>query len=167
MERGKTLPSTGIFRNSKLLRNWRVGVASLFYVGFIPYAPGTFGTLLAVGFVMVFKPGMVFLFILLLFVFTLGLYVSDRAERLFGEKDSRHIVIDEFVGYFVSIYGIVTDPAVLIICFLVFRFFDIVKPFPIKRLERGLRGGFAIMMDDIVAGLYTNIAIRILLKLTG
>ncbi len=144
-----------------------VMVASLFYTGYIPIAPGTFGTLLSFLFILFFKPDRLFLALFVVFLFIVGIYVSQVAERRLNEKDSRHIVIDEFVGYLVGIYGIEPDKdgevtlGGLAIAFLLFRFFDVLKPFPIKRFQR-LSGGYGIMMDDLVAGIYTNISLRIL-----
>lgn len=137
-------------------------IASLFYAGYIPFAPGTFGTLVALVFFMVFKMQGFAFYSLLFFIFVIGIYVSDKAEQALGERDSRHIVIDEFAGYMVSILGFNQGPRNLLIAFILFRAFDILKPFPIRSVERVLNGGLAIMVDDIIAGIYSNIALRIL-----
>ncbi len=138
-------------------------ISSLFFTGYIPLAPGTLGTLVALIFLMIFKiEGFVF-YGFLLFIFILGVYVSDKAELALDERDSRHIVIDEFAGYMVSMAGVIPQWKNLLIAFLLFRFFDVLKPFPIRSIERRLSGGFAIMIDDIMAGLYSNILLRVLI----
>lgn len=137
-------------------------IASLFYTGYIPLAPGTFGALIGLIFLMSFKiEGFVF-YSFLLFIFIIGVYVSDKAEQALGERDSRHIVIDEFAGYMVSMAGISQGLQNLLVAFIFFRVFDILKPFPIRNAERILNGGLAIMVDDVIAGIYSNIALRIL-----
>lgn len=138
-------------------------ISSLFFTGYIPLAPGTFGTLVALFFLMIFKiEGFVF-YSFLLFIFILGIYVSDKAEQAIGERDSRHIVIDEFAGYMVSVAAVTPQWKNLLIAFLLFRFFDILKPFPIRDIERRLNGGLAIMLDDIIAGIYSNILLRLMI----
>ncbi|MFN3739283.1 MAG: phosphatidylglycerophosphatase A [Thermodesulfovibrionales bacterium] len=150
-------------QRSELRSKAAIIISSLFYTGYIPLAPGTFGTVIALVFLMIFKiEGFIF-YSFLLFILILGIYVSDKAEQATGEKDSRHIVIDEFAGYMVSMAGVTPQWKNLLIAFLLFRFFDILKPFPIRDIERRLSGGLAIMLDDIIAGLYSNIILRLLI----
>ncbi|MCX7793451.1 MAG: phosphatidylglycerophosphatase A [Thermodesulfovibrionales bacterium] len=137
-------------------------IASLFYTGFIPLAPGTCGTLLALLFFMFFKIEGILFIVFFIGISFLGVYVSDRAEDILKERDSRHIVIDEFTGYMVSIAGIPADMKNLFIAFFLFRLFDIIKPFPIRSVERRFKGGLSIMLDDIIAGIYSNIVLRLL-----
>lgn len=129
--------------------------------GYFPVASGTMGTLVGVA---LFLPlaGLsettCALFTLFLSLF--GVWVSGEAEKIFNEKDSGKIVIDEIAGMFVTLLWIpVTLPGV---CagFLLFRFFDIYKPFP--KLEK-ISGGWGVMLDDIVAGVISNLILRLLL----
>ncbi len=155
--------SENIIHRSEIRNKASVIISSLFYTGYIPLAPGTFGTLIALVFLMIFRiEGAVF-YSFLLFIFILGVYVSGKAEQALGERDSRHIVIDEFAGYMVSMAGVPPQWKNLLIAFVLFRFFDILKPFPIRSIERRLNGGLAIMLDDIIAGLYSNILLRLLI----
>jgi phosphatidylglycerophosphatase A len=139
-----------------------VMIASLFRTGYIPFAPGTFGTLVSALFVFLLKPEKDLLLFISGVVFFSGIFISGEAERRLNERDSRHIVIDEFVGYLVSIYGHSLSLPNLFVAFFLFRFFDIIKPFPIKLIERRLRGGFAIMLDDVIAGLMANLSLHLI-----
>lgn len=134
-------------------------IATLGFIGYIPVAPGTFGSLF--GFILAFllKPSDVFIALFLIALFIIGTLSSHEAEKRLG-KDSGHIVIDELAGYVVSILFIPKDAGYLVAALLIFRFFDIAKPFPIRKLERSLSGGIGIMLDDIVAGIFTNICLQ-------
>lgn len=90
----------------------------------------------------------------------LSVWVSGRAEPLFG-RDSGRIVIDEFAGAFVALLGLPTHWHIMIPVFVLFRIFDVVKPYPCRRLER-LPGGWGVTADDVGAGVYTNLAVRVL-----
>jgi len=137
-------------------------VASVFYTGYIPFAPGTFGTFVSAVFVFLLKPEKDLLLFIFGVVFFFGIFTSEEAERRLNERDSRHIVIDEFGGYLVSIYGHNLSLSTLFFAFFLFRFFDIIKPFPIKLIERRLHGGFAIMLDDVIAGLMANLCLHLI-----
>ena len=97
----------------------------------------------------------------------LACYVSREAERMFGEKDSPRIVIDEIVGFQWTMF--LVAPTVLHVSagFILFRFFDILKVFPAGYLQRRLPGGCGIVMDDVVAGMYSNIALLLIIKFWG
>jgi phosphatidylglycerophosphatase A len=89
----------------------------------------------------------------------LGFIASGRVEKIMGEKDPGEIIIDEFSGMLISLYRIPPSMGYVVTGFLLFRFFDIVKPKPIRNLEK-LKGGIGIMSDDIIAGVYTNIILQ-------
>ncbi len=101
------------------------------------------------------------LLVLIAFGIIIGTIASDTAERLIGETDSRHIIIDEFVGFLVSVAFIPHTYGYLASAFLLFRFFDILKPFPIGLAEKALKGGAGIIADDILAGIFTNLVLQI------
>ncbi|MBI5187462.1 MAG: phosphatidylglycerophosphatase A, partial [Nitrospirae bacterium] len=86
---------------------------------------------------------------------------SHHAERLLNDKDSRYIVIDEFIGFLISVFYLPQTYGYIIAAFFLFRFFDILKPFPIRKIGLILSGGKGIMADDIVAALYTNLILQI------
>jgi len=109
---------------------------------------------------LLFRPGDLWLSVIFSAVFILGVYVSHQAEKEFG-KDSGHIVIDEFCGYLVSVLFVPRTPGYLLAAFVLFRFFDILKPPPIRGIERSVPGGAGIMSDDVVAGIYANICLQV------
>jgi phosphatidylglycerophosphatase A len=87
-------------------------------------------------------------------------WVAGEAEKLLAEKDSGKIVIDEIVGFLAATFLLEPSIGRFLAAFLLFRLFDILKPFPAGYLERHLRGGPGVVLDDIVAGIYTNILVR-------
>jgi phosphatidylglycerophosphatase A len=138
-------------------------MASGFGVGYSPVAPGTLGTLVAI-------PVYYFLSnisspiyeITLVGFFFLSVWISENAEIFFGKKDDQRIVIDEMMGFLITMLWVPKTIRFIIIGFLLFRFFDILKPFPIRRLERRLKGGFGVVLDDVMAGVYGNIILHFL-----
>jgi phosphatidylglycerophosphatase A len=148
---------------SGLLKN----IATLGFIGYLPIAPGTFGTFAALLFFAFLKPSIPVHISLIILVTALGVIASSMAEKMLNEKDSSHIVIDEFAGYALSVLLLPHTLSSLVVSFLLFRFFDILKPLPIRWIERTLPGGFGIMADDLVAGIYTNVVIRAWILLTG
>ena len=135
-------------------------IATLGVTGFLPYAPGTFGTLLSFLLIILFKPGDTVLLVILAPLFMLGITASNQAEKILG-KDSGHIVIDEFCGYLVSVLFIPKSIGYLLAAFILFRIFDIFKPPPIRRIEEVVPGGAGVMLDDALAGIYTNACLQI------
>jgi len=134
-------------------------IASLFCIGYIPVAPGTLGSFVALFFYFFVKDYPELIGPIILISFILGILTAGRAEQGFGGKDSSEIIIDEFVGMLVSLYLLPVRFGYIVWAFLLFRFFDIVKPFPVNRLEE-LSGGLGIMLDDIMAGVYTNLILH-------
>jgi len=148
---------------SGLLKN----IATLGFIGYLPIAPGTFGTFAALLFFAFLKPSIPVHISLIILVTALGVIASSMAEKMLNEKDSSHIVIDEFAGYALSVLLLPHTLSSLVVSFLLFRFFDILKPLPIRWMERTIPGGFGIMADDLVAGVYTNIVMHAWILLTG
>jgi phosphatidylglycerophosphatase A len=136
-------------------------IATLGFIGYIPFAPGTFGTLAALVFMVIFKPSLPLHIGLTVFFIIAGIVSSNKAEELFRQKDSRHIVIDEFAGYTASLLFLPFSWGYVIAAFVLFRFFDILKPPPLRRLEDFFNGGFGIMADDIGAAVYTNLLLQL------
>jgi phosphatidylglycerophosphatase A len=140
-------------------------VATLGFVGFLPHAPGTFGTAVCFLFMLVLQPDDMLLILILVPLFFIGVSASGISEKLLG-KDSGHIVIDEFYGYLVSVLFIPKSAGYLIAAFILFRIFDIFKPPPIREMEETFSSGFGIMIDDVLAGVYTNLCLQFIRYLT-
>ncbi|MDI6890923.1 MAG: phosphatidylglycerophosphatase A [Thermodesulfovibrionales bacterium] len=136
-------------------------IATLGFIGYLPFAPGTFGSLVAFTFFILLKPSPFIHIIILFLLIPVGVISSRHAERLLNSKDSRHIVIDEFCGYLLSVVLVPFSIGYALTAFFLFRFFDILKPFPIKKIGFVLSGGEGIMADDIVAAIYTNLILQI------
>jgi len=136
-------------------------IATAGFIGYIPFAPGTFGSLLGLILFIIFKPSITAHILIIIFGTIIGIYASTTAEKIFNEKDSGRIVIDELIGFFVSVFYLPHTPGFIFAAFFLFRFFDILKPFPIANLERGLDKGTGIMADDLLAGVYANIILQI------
>jgi phosphatidylglycerophosphatase A len=135
-------------------------IATLGFIGFIPIAPGTFGTFAAVAVYILLNPSLYLHTLILLLLIPIGIISSHIAERVLDEKDSGHIIIDEFCGYFFSVLFVPFSFGYALAAFFLFRVFDILKPFPIRKIEK-LKGGLGIMADDLMAALYTNIILQI------
>ncbi|MEC4686388.1 MAG: phosphatidylglycerophosphatase A [Nitrospirota bacterium] len=138
-------------------------IATLGPLGYSPVAPGTVGSALSCLTYIFFRPDVMALSIIIPVGFVAGVLVSDRTEKLLNEKDSSHIVVDEFVGYLVSVFLVPFSIPNAILAFFLFRAFDILKPTPIRQLERRIPGGLGIMIDDILAGVYANLVLRLIL----
>ena len=153
------------FEKADFLGRTAVVLSSWFFVGLIPVASGTFGTLAAMPLVFVpniFGPLFGALFILI-FV-ALAFWASDLSQKSLGKKDPSEIVIDEVAGFLVTMFLLPLSWLSLFLGFILFRIFDIIKPFPIRRLEK-IKGGPGIVLDDLLAGVYAHIVLRILLGL--
>ena len=144
-------------------------IARFFYSGFFsgysPCAPGTFGSL--VGFVFFYLENYFFpehaywlnAFICFVLIYP-AIKLGDFAEKDLSTKDPQVVVLDEIFGYFVSVLFIPYSLKAAIAALILFRIFDIIKPFPICRIQN-LKGGMGIFMDDILAGIMSNILVRL------
>lgn len=141
-------------------------LATCFYLGYIPVAPGTLGgSFLGAGVYLLFSQHNFINLIVTLAVTLLAIWSSGKAEEIFGQKDDQRIVIDETAGMLVAMLWL-PDKSMLYLGlgFAVFRVMDIVKPLGIKKLQ-AIRGGWGVVADDIAAGLVTNIILRIVMKI--
>jgi phosphatidylglycerophosphatase A len=130
-------------------------------VGYSPIAPGTLGTLIATAIYYFLSEIHFPLYeITLIGFFFLSVWISENAEIFFGKKDDPRIVIDEVIGFLIAMLWVPKTLPFVIMGFFLFRFFDILKPFPIRRLEKRLRGGFGVVLDDVAAGVYANIVLQ-------
>ena len=137
-------------------------LASGFGAGYCPVAPGTAGTLVAIPVYLLFSriPFPLYELTLLTFFF-LASWISDRAEKDWGRKDHPRIVIDEIMGFLITMLWVPKTILFIILGFFLFRFFDIVKPPPIRLAEKA-RGGYGVVLDDVLAGIYANIILQII-----
>lgn len=148
-------------------------IATGFWTGFFPVASGTAGSLLGVALyacvpaLPLGQEGRLGLATVafLAFVTLVGVPASRRAEEEFGE-DGGPIVIDEVVGQWITLAGLVPSALTLVLGFVLFRVMDVLKPFPARRLE-SLPVGWGVMADDVVAGVYAAIALRLVLAFGG
>lgn len=133
------------------------------YIGRVPFAPGTLGSLPGIlyYFFMSGKP-LWPAFLVLAAGILLAVWVAGQAEKLLNTHDPGCIVIDEIVGMAVTFFAIPFHVPMMIIGFIVFRFFDILKPFPIGMVDQRLSGGVGVVADDVVAGIFSNIVLQIL-----
>lgn len=139
-------------------------IASVFYIGYLPVAPGSLGSLAALFLYYFIKGNPQMMGIGIIACLILGLLTAGKAEQLFGGKDAGEIIIDEFTGMLVSLYLLPDSMGYIVSAFLLFRFFDIVKPGPISRLEK-LNGAIGIMADDLMAGVWTNLILQVVYRL--
>ena len=144
-----------------------VFLASAGYAGYVPFAPGTIGSLVGLilyaGIHWAHAPLFAELAILAV-VLVVGVWAAGITERHLGLEDPGPVVIDEVAGMLIPLVLTGVGWSGAVAGFLLFRLFDIVKPYPASKLER-LGGGLGIMADDVMAGLYANVALQLLLRL--
>lgn len=131
--------------------------------GYSPVASGTVGTLVAVPlFILLSRSGTSAVVAALVLITLLGIPASEQMERSLGTSDPGRIVIDEIAGYLLAMAGSPATAVHIAAGFFIFRFFDIAKPPPVRQAERLLRGGLGVMADDLLAGAYTWVCLRLL-----
>ncbi len=145
-------------------------IATLFFSGYAPIAPGTAGTAVAAFIYWLYSvfagplSDMAWL-VLLVISFFVAVYTADNMAREWG-KDPGRVVVDEGVGFLVTVAFLPPDLWTIIVGFFVFRALDIIKPAPARQLE-ALPGGWGIVVDDVMAGIYGNLVMRLLFYITG
>jgi phosphatidylglycerophosphatase A len=140
-------------------------------VGYLPLAPGTFGSLVGVGMFLLLARviagnALVAVVLALIVAVTFaGIWAGTRIEQLFGRKDPGKVVVDEVAGQLIALFPLALfahwSTGIVILSFILFRFFDIVKPYPANRLQE-LDGGIGIMFDDLIAGVYGAVVVSII-----
>ena len=131
----------------------------------MPFAPGTFGSAVGLALWAVLPPTLSSQLFAIVLVFTAGTWASSVTERHVRSTDPGIVVIDEVLGMLVTLLSNPVGWTGATLGFFLFRAFDVVKPYPANQFER-LRGGFGIMADDAMAGVYANMALRLMLLLT-
>jgi phosphatidylglycerophosphatase A len=140
-------------------------LASGAYVGYVPWAPGTFGSLLALPLLVALASApwpAAGTALLIALASALAMPVCGRAGRVWGQTDSSRIVLDEVCGMLIAGAFLPITVRHLGAAFLVFRLFDIVKPFPASHFDRHVKNGLGVVADDLVAGIYANLVVRML-----
>lgn len=147
-------------------------IATAAYTGYIPVAPGTFGTLAALAIYVLIgiftsgmpgyvQPGTVVFFLAILFFYP-AIRISGWFEKKFSKKDPTWIVIDEVLGYFLSVSFLPFTWKTILLSFFIFRILDIIKPYPANASE-ALPNGWGVVVDDCISGIYTNLLIRLII----
>ena len=143
-----------------------LAIATGLYSGKIPKAPGTWGSLFAL-LPWFFCRNLAFphYAAVLAALFIIGFLTAGSAEKIIDTPDPGCIVIDEILGVFITLTAAPNHPAAWLLGFILFRFFDIVKPFPVSWVDNHLHGGIGIMMDDVIAGIYALICLQIIWRI--
>lgn len=138
-----------------------VFVATVAYCGYFPIAPGTVGSAAGlIVYLLVWWTRSPLLEVgLIVTVFAAGVWAATEAERFFGGIDPGPVVIDEVLGMLITLAFMPVGVATAIAGFVLFRIFDVIKPYPANRFER-LHGGFGVMADDAMAAVYANVVLR-------
>ena len=136
------------------------------YIGNISIAPGTFGSVLGLPLCFFLSKIDFSIAVLLTLIFILfAIWIANEAEKILNTEDPGCIVIDEIAGIILTLFGLPFNITSVTVGFLVFRALDIWKPFPIRLLENKFSGGIGIVLDDVVAGIFSNLILRIFIKI--
>ena len=145
------------------MKNFTKYFVTLFGIGFIPLAPGTFGSLFSIliWYVFIDLFSIFYFIILFLFIFSVSFYITDIYLDNYKKKDPSEVIVDEFLGQSIPLLFIVNfNVYEVLIAFVTFRFFDIYKIYPINKME-DLKGSYGVILDDIVAGIYSLIVLML------
>ena len=145
-----------------------VALATGFYSGKIPLAPGTWGSAFAL-IPWYFCRGLSLAnyLIVLAALFVVGFLTAGSAEKILDRPDPGCIVIDEILGIFITLTLAPNHPVAWLLGFVLFRIFDVLKPFPVSWLDTHLHGGIGIMMDDVMAGIYALACLQLIWLVIG
>jgi phosphatidylglycerophosphatase A len=142
--------------------HWVHFLAFGFGSGAAPKAPGTFGTLMAIPLYLLLAQLPLWAYVVALVAsFAVGIYLCDQASKDMGVHDHGGIVWDEFVGFWIAMTALPFHWAWILAGFVLFRLFDILKPWPISWLDKRVHGGFGIMIDDVLAGIFALIILQL------
>lgn len=138
-------------------------LASWFGSGMIPKFPGTFGTFTALPLLFILNALEThYEGIFIIGFILLSVWAADICSKLVGQDDPGVVVVDEAAGLLVTLFFLPLSWLNIILAFFLFRFFDIFKPFPIRLIDQKVKGGWGIVLDDVLAGVYANVAIRLI-----
>ena len=136
--------------------------------GLAPFAPGTFGTLVAIPFYLLLQPLSLSVYLgVLLLLIVVSIYICGESARQLKTHDHSGIVLDEICGYLVTMIWVPDSWLWLVLGFLLFRLFDIWKPWPIGLVDRKVQGGLGIVIDDVLAGVFSAICLQLAILFMG
>ena len=153
------------------MKNLTKFLVSIFFVGYIKFAPGTWGTLASLLIMYILfntlSLPLIILATIFIFLFFISNYLINYFSLITKSHDSKHIVIDELLGVFIiflfyDLIFLFNDFLTYLLIFILFRFFDILKIFPAKFFDKNYKNGYGVILDDIIAGLYTVLTLIIL-----
>lgn len=134
--------------------------------GTLPWAPGTWGTIAAIPIYLLLRDLSLFYYIILLSVVILaGIWICDVAEKAVGIPDYSGIVWDEIAGFLLTMLAVPPGWQWIVLGFILFRLFDIWKPWPIRWIDQFVKGGLGVMLDDLLAAVYAGVSLQILIHL--
>ncbi len=153
------------------MKNFTKIFISIFYIGFIKFAPGTWGSMISIlilfplfKFYILSLPILIIIFVILFFISN---YLINLYSKMTNSYDSRNIIIDEFLGIYIIFFFydylyIYNNYITLILIFFIFRFFDIIKIYPANYIDKNIKNGYGVILDDLIAGIYTIVTMIIL-----
>ena len=132
-------------------------IATWFGIGYLPFAPGTWGSLvaLAIAWIVTSLFGTSALLLLVGITFCIGIWASEKFSKCIGDDDPDPVVVDEVVGQWLAVVFFPTQVIYYLLGFFLFRMFDIWKPWPVNWVDQNIKGGIGIMLDDIFASIYS------------
>jgi phosphatidylglycerophosphatase A len=140
-----------------------IAIATGCYVGKLPKAPGTWGSAAAfVPWFFIREFSLPIYLTIIAALFIVGFFAAGSAEKIMDQPDPGCIVIDEIVGMLIALTFVPDQPAAWLLAFILFRIFDIWKPFPVSWFDRHIHGGLGIMLDDVMAGVYALVCLQII-----
>jgi len=157
-----------------MIKKINISILSMFFVGYSKYAPGTvasFITCLIFILLYIFQINILFLITAVSLIFIYSVYAIDRSINYFDKIDAKEIVIDEFIGQSIPILTFYSYIQVknfgdfillVLVSFFLFRIFDITKPYPINKIDSKMKNGFGVILDDVVAGIYSSVVLLII-----
>jgi phosphatidylglycerophosphatase A len=159
-----------------MIKKINILILSMFGIGDSKFAPGTvasFVTCLIFIIIFNYKINIIYLILIVSIIFIFSVYSIDAYRKSFDQVDSSKIVVDEFIGQSIpilTIYNYIPKNNIgtfilyIVISFILFRFFDIAKPYPANKIDKEMKNGFGVMLDDVVAGVYASIIILIIME---
>lgn len=137
-------------------------IAFGFGIGAVPWAPGTFGTLMGIPFYLLLRPLPFWIYLIVITAIMIAsMWISDRVSREIQVHDHPGMCLDEIVGFFFAMLNAPTGWIWIAIGFGLFRLFDILKPWPIRQIDQKVHGGIGIILDDVIAGVFTAVSIHL------
>ncbi len=133
--------------------------------GLAPVAPGTFGTVAAIPLALLMPNNLAIYSLIVIVLFVVGVWVCDSCANNLGVHDHPAIVFDEWVGYLITMIAVPRSLWFLLLGFVLFRLFDVLKPWPIGVADKRVSGGLGIMVDDVIAGVFAAVSMQLIILL--